>query len=88
MLAWVQDKGLTTRLRVGQVKPPKLFLLLLLLLLTASTLLLSAVGNDNVFFTIPLARAIQPEGFAAQVGESTGRCVGGHLQHDWVTGRK
>jgi hypothetical protein len=40
------------------VKPPKLLLLLLL----------TAVGNDNVFFTNPLARAIQPEGFAAQAG--------------------
>jgi hypothetical protein len=46
------------------VKPPKLFMLLLLPL-TASTLLLSAVGSDNEFFTIPLARAIQPKGFAA-----------------------
>ena len=48
---------------LGQLESPKL-------------LLLVAVGSnvDKVHLAITLARAIQPENFAAQARECTGRC--------------
>ena len=72
---------------LGQLKPPKLFLLLTVPELPLLDPVGSAVGK--VRFTLSLARAIQPEGFATQARECTGKCCErGHWQHDGGPGRK